>query len=279
MKRIAVILTSYNRCTKTLNCLSKLYEQLLPVDYVLDAYLVIDGSTDQTEESVIDRFPQVHIIKGDGTLFWNRGMHLAWDVASKSDKYNFTLWLNDDTELILGALSLLIRIAESKSNKAIIVGATCSYKDEQLTTYGGRKNNRGYTLIDVNGEIQECETFNGNCVLIPQVYFTTLGNLDYYFRHSFGDIEYGLRATASDIAIFIAPKHIGYCERNEGVPAFLSPRLSLVKRLKSLYSPLGFNPLEAFYLSRKYQSLGFAIIRFIKIHLNSIFPTFFYKRR
>lgn len=277
MKKIAILLTSYNRCDTTINCLTKIQSQIIPSNYSFDIYLVIDGSTDKTEELVKAKFPLTNIIKGTGELFWNRGMHLAWETASTMGLYYHYLWMNDDTELKDGALNSLIRIMESKNDNAIVVGSTCSIKDNTITTYGGR--DEGLTLIEPDSTVQECHTFNGNCVLIPHKCFIVLGNLDYYFRHSFGDIEYGLRANRKGISIFTTSQTIGHCNRNEGTPAFLSSKISLKKRLKILYSPLGFNPFEAFYLNRKYHSLIYALMLFIKVHLNSIFPTLFYKER
>ena len=83
MNRIAVLLTCHNRSEKTTACLHSLFQCYLPSDFVLDVFLVDDGSTDGTAELVTEKFPKVIIIHGDGNLFWNRGMHLAWSYASK----------------------------------------------------------------------------------------------------------------------------------------------------------------------------------------------------
>ena len=66
---------------------------------MLDIYLVDDGSNDGTNESVSKLFPMVNIILGDGTLFWNKGMRLAWKTAAEKQDYEFYLWLNDDVLL------------------------------------------------------------------------------------------------------------------------------------------------------------------------------------
>lgn len=42
-----------------------------------DVFLVDDESTDGTSEAIKSEFPEVSIIKGDGSLFWNRGMYTA----------------------------------------------------------------------------------------------------------------------------------------------------------------------------------------------------------
>lgn len=105
---IAVLLTVHDRKNKTLRCLENLYKQVLPNYLRLDIYLTDDGCTDGTPEAIKRQFPKVHIIKGDGNLFWNRGMYRAWEEAAKQD-YNFYLWLNDDSYLFDGALFTLVR--------------------------------------------------------------------------------------------------------------------------------------------------------------------------
>lgn len=85
---IAVLLTVHDRKNKTLRCLENLYKQVLPNYLRLDIYLTDDGCTDGTPEAIKRQFPKVHIIKGDGNLFWNRGMYRAWEEAAKQD-YNF----------------------------------------------------------------------------------------------------------------------------------------------------------------------------------------------
>src|SRR5574344_1109723 len=91
---IAAILTCHNRKQKTLKCLAS----LLNVIPDIDIYLCDDGSTDGTSDEVLKMFNHVHILKGDGTLFWNRGMFTAWAEAIKGH-YNYYLWLNNDIEL------------------------------------------------------------------------------------------------------------------------------------------------------------------------------------
>ena len=56
-----------------------------------------DGCTDGTIEAVRDKFHDVRIVKGDGSLFWNRGMLKAWEAASTEKSYDYYIWLNDDT--------------------------------------------------------------------------------------------------------------------------------------------------------------------------------------
>ena len=96
--RTAVLITCHNRKPKTLACLTALFNQEPSPDVTIDVYLVDDGSTDGTTEEVHQTYPQVKILQGDGSLFWNGGMRKAFAEALKQD-YDYYLWLNDDTVL------------------------------------------------------------------------------------------------------------------------------------------------------------------------------------
>ena len=96
MTSIAVLMTCHNRVNSTLECLAHLYEQTALDRVVLSVYLVDDGSSDGTGEQVHERFPDVNVLKGDGSLFWNGGMHRAFGEALKVG-FDYYLWLNDDT--------------------------------------------------------------------------------------------------------------------------------------------------------------------------------------
>lgn len=135
-KRIAVLLTVFNRRETTLACLESLFSGSVPEGYSIEVYLTDDGCTDGTADAVRERFPDVRIVAGDGSLYWNRGMIAAWNEAAKSDP-EFYLWLNDDTTLLSDAIGNLIRTAE-KNPGCIIVGTCHASDNPDRITYGGR---------------------------------------------------------------------------------------------------------------------------------------------
>ena len=261
-------MTVHNRKEKTLNCLTRLFENKI-IDSNIICYLTDDGCTDGTVDAVTRVFPQVKIISGDGTLFWNRGMYKAWEMALQ-DKPDYYLWLNDDTLLDNHAVTTLIDTASKYKNKVIVVGSTCDLSGN--LSYGGREMSRKHKIIAPNSvETKECATFNGNIVLIPNRVVDIIGIIDPFFHHSFGDIEYGLRATKNGIKCIIAPGFLGICERNNPIPLFRRKQYSLFRRYELLYSPLGFNPIEDFYLNKKYYPFWKCLLWYIKLHLNVLF--------
>ena len=270
LKNIAALLTCHNRREKTLLCLKNLYDCRLPEGFLLDVFLVDDGSTDGTSDAVRDRFPSVNIISGAGDLFWNRGMHLAWTEAAKKD-YDYYLWINDDTFLYPNAISELIECSKQENDQKICCGSTCAVSDKNKITYGGRITKKGKELIP-NGQRQKCDYFNGNLVLIPKSVYALLGPNDPHYRHAVGDYEYGLRAARNGIESVVAPYVSGECDEHESLSGWCNPQVPMLKRLKLLYSPLGNHPIEFFRFENMHYGLRSACFHFITNHLRAICP-------
>ena len=244
LNKIAVLLTSHNRKLTTLNCLSALFAQTLPEGVEVCVYLVDDGSTDGTGDVVRQTYPQVKVLSGDGSLFWNGGMRLAFAEALKNN-YDYYLWLNDDTILYPNALSLLLSqsylLAEQGYSRAILVGSTQESKNGKLSYGGLRRSSRfhplQFRLIEPGDKATPCDTMNGNCVLIPRAVATTVGNLDPAFIHNLADYDYGLRARRQQCSIWLAPNYVGTCKSH--LPDWQKPGLTFQNRLQKVSQPKG----------------------------------------
>jgi GT2 family glycosyltransferase len=242
--KIAVLLTCHNRKLKTLACLSALFAQTLPEKVEVCVYLVDDGSTDGTEEAVRQTYPQVKVFQGDGNLFWNGGMRIAWTEAMKYN-YDYYLWLNDDTILYPQALSLLLseshRLAKQGESRAILVGST-QEPDNGTLSYGGLRqvswvHPLQFQLIEPSEDAQPCDTMNGNCVLIPREVVQLVGSLDSVFIHNLADYDYGLRARRKGCSIWLVPSYVGTCSSH--LPAWRERSLTWQERLKEVNHPKG----------------------------------------
>ena len=267
---IAVLLTCHNRKDKTLQCLTALYAQTgIAEAYTIEVFLVDDASTDGTGEAIKKQFPEVNIILGNGDLYWNRGMLLAWETAANIKEYDYYLWLNDDTILFEFALGILIEKGELTFSKQILVGATISEISKNIT-YTGFKFDK--VKISPNNDWQKCDFFNGNIVLIPNFVFLKVGFLDKCFSHALGDFDYGMRASKLGFEHLLATKPLGICESNDVEPIWRRPQVSLFKRIKYLYTPLGNNPIEFFIIDYRKNGVFSAIFHFCTIHLRVFLP-------
>ena len=267
---IAVLLTCHNRKDKTITCLDSLFKAYLPFNYNLDVFLVDDGSTDGTGQAIKEKFSQVNIIQGNGNLYWNRGMHLAWKIASNKRDYDFYLWLNDDVLIHSNALTTIITDSIEKP-ESIICGAMQSALQKNNITYGG-KNKEG-KLIKPTGKPTPCMFINGNMVLIPKEIVRSIGILDPFYPHAIGDYEYGLRAIKAGYQCYVSSDFTGFCENNPTLPKWCLSNVKLLERLKSLYSPLAnSHPYYFFIYEYKYQGLLVALKHYITIHLRLLYP-------
>lgn len=270
MQTLAVLITCFNRKFKTLKSLENLYAQLPLKGYVIDVFLTNDGCTDGTPEAVGENFPEVHIINGDGNLYWNRGMHTAWKHAAETKDYDYYLWLNDDTMIYEKALYFLLSTSEAYQDRYIVVGSTCAPEDPSRITYGGRIN-KGI-LLRPTEEPLECDYFNGNIVLFPKSVYQKMGMNDPVFRHALGDFDYGKRAKKMGIQSIVAPYILGECEEHKSLPVWCNPKQPFKKRWKAFRSPLGYNPEEFFIYERRHSGFVMACFHYITNHLRVICP-------
>jgi hypothetical protein len=275
MKYWAVLLTVFNRKEKTLECLSRLFDQLPVEDLQIDVFLTDDGCTDGTAEAVENLFPSVHILKGNGDLFWNRGMLMAWKAAAETRNYDAYVWLNDDTYVYEDMLDSLVQAAKQTSDSAILVGVTEDATHSKLT-YGGRL--REGMIPHPTGELTPVEYFNGNIVLVPRSVFLQLGYLDDYFTHSKGDFDYGLRARKKGIAIYQVGKVLGLCDAHPSVDPWCNPAVPFLKRWNMLHRPNGMPPRETFYFEKQHYSIIVACLHYLTVHIRCLFPKWWIRR-
>ncbi len=272
MKRIAILITVFNRIQNTRYCLERLYAQETNAHF--DVFLVNDGSTDNTERVILEDFPKVHLIKGSGDLYWNRGMCLAWEKALQSEQYDSFIWLNNDTFLLDGSLKYLLKMADQTNYEAILCGSIASPHDPTQQTYGGGFYLENKLKLNYpNGKLNPASIINGNCVLIPFKVYEKLGTLDKTFTHAMGDFDYGLRAVKKGIPVFTTD-FVATCEKNISVPVWCNPSKKVQDRWKNLYHPLGRSEPDKFFIySLRHFGLLNACKVFFSQHLRMAFPS------
>lgn len=252
-----------------MSCIQALFEQNgINEKFTIEVFLVDDGSTDGTSEAIQTQFSEVNIIHGDGNLYWNRGMYLAWKTAAAASDFDYYLWLNDDTFLFNNSILTLFI---STYPNSIVTGTTQS-KINHNPTYGGYISTCNH-LIAPNGVYQKSDYSNGNCVLIPKYVYEQVGNLDPIFHHALGDFDYSLRARKMGIEIRVAPQFVGHCETHSVTPKWRTDSINFIERLKNLYTPLsGCYPPEFYIFDKRHNGVLIACKHYFSIHLRCLFP-------
>jgi GT2 family glycosyltransferase len=245
MKVLSALITCHNRKEQTIASLERLFQQTLPPGIELTVYLVDDGCTDGTADAVRERYPSVSVIPADGSLFWCRGMRLAWERAAQSDP-EYYFWLNDDTMLRRDVLTTFLQTADKAKRSACIVVGSCCDAATGAQTYGGQrllgKHPGQLSLIVPDAAVvKDCDTFNGNCVLVTRAAYHALGIMR-VFKHSTGDTDYGLMARRQAIPILLTPGFVAECATNPQLLSWRNRQLSRAQRFRNLTGRKGLPP-------------------------------------
>lgn len=249
--KIAVLLTCFNRREKTVACISSLGNG--QEGQRLHFIVTDDNSSDGTKEALQQLPFEITVLDGNGKLFWNGGMRKAFAYALKHcKKYEYVMLVNDDVVFYEDALpNLLSRFQHTKTD--VVVGSTCDDKKEM--SYGGvRKRSKlfaRYELIPPGKEPKECDTFNGNCVLLKTDVFVKNGNLDPAYIHSMSDYDYGMALRRNGYRIVNAKYHVGECNDNDKKGTWLDTSLPRKKRLELKEGPKGLPRQDWFHFVKK----------------------------
>lgn len=257
-KRIAVLLTCFNRKEKTLQCLNSLESLLLPDNVELTTFLVDDGSKDGTSQAVREQHPSVRILCGDGSLFWAGGMRLAWQTARNEAAFNFYFLINDDTVLYPDSLSELLKadfFAHSAYGKSgVYVGSTIDPLSGDHS-YGGEKLIRSgdYSARKIipDGTYQICDFANANILLVSAAVVDKQGIFDTRYVHSIADYDYAMQANRNGFPVLLLPRYAGECVYDHTVPEE-EPVVPLKQRIKRLFGVKGYAFREFLYFIRKF---------------------------
>jgi GT2 family glycosyltransferase len=270
MINIAVIMTVFNRKQITINGLNSLQTAInrLGKNYLFDIYMTDDGSTDGTSTAVSKLYPNVHILLGDGNLYWSGGMRKAWQTAiDRGIKYDYYLWFNDDAVLFDDALTTMFETVDKFGNNTIISGAFCDKNGN--VSYGGKDKTGKWLSPNDNAQVHY---MNGNLVLIPNNVYQILGNIDKIYVHGLGDWDYGLRAIENGLDVKISHKYVGVTDRHDAdLVACWSNKFHLRERFKMFYGQKS-HPSIQFVFYKRHFGLVNAIIKFIITHIYTLFP-------
>ncbi|WER47332.1 glycosyltransferase [Cupriavidus sp. WKF15] len=273
--KIAAIMTCHNRRNKTIAAISKLHEAAEAAGIAPSVWITDDGSRDGTRDALLKLDLAVNVIDGDGSLYWGGGTYKAFQAALNArDDFDFFLLLNDDTDLYPGALVKLLdcyTAGRGRDKPRIVVGATVGVNSEDCS-YGGLIRGRilkkmSFRRIGIKQFSVECDSMNGNCVLIDKASVAILGPNDPTFKHTLGDLDYGLRAKRSGIEILQSAGAVGVCERNSIPGSYLDTSLPLKRRVKLMAGVKGF-PFPQWYIFCRRHGGGLWIYHLLMPYIN-----------
>ena len=261
--KIAVLMTCHNRREMTLRCLRAFADAAKEVErqcgdgkWKLHIFLVDDGSTDGTGEAVQKWHEGIsssststfhlHLIPGSGSLYWAKGMRLAWEAAvdrghdgedAVATKWDGFLWLNDDVVLRPDTLSTLLHFYTANKD-AVIVGEL--------------ENAQGEIVYGKRGDL-----FTGNFVLVPRSVYEKIGMICGEFAHAWADSDYALRCKRAGVPV-VSCGVVGTSEGHPNRPSLKG--IGLGRRWRMLWDPKGWCVHDLWLYRRRNWGVCVAIV-------------------
>jgi GT2 family glycosyltransferase len=197
----AVVIPVHGGLPLTVRCLESLRRcDPLPVMVVI----VDDGSPDDTAPHLATHYPDVHVVQGDGNLWWGGATNVGCNYAIDRGARRLILLNNDNVELSQNLLRELVRLVDERGG---CVGATTIMETPDgrrlIFGSGGVLDWRGRgTILRRSGEwfqasdaVTECDWLPGMAAAFEADLFLQLDGIDAAtFPQSRGDADFTIRA-------------------------------------------------------------------------------------
>jgi GT2 family glycosyltransferase len=220
---LAIIIPVFNRIDYTKKCLSNLVTIKISSESInkrLSIVVVDDGSRDGTSEWIRKFHPDVHIVYGDGNLWWsggvNKGISYAIDVLNS----DYILWWNNDIIAAPDYFSELFGIIE-KSPVDIVIGSKIYRMNNDLLFGMGGRFDPVWGYYDMYGHNQtdseelkksfEVDWFPGMGTTFHRTVFEKIGLVDEEnFPQYHGDSDFTFRAKKAGFKLIAYPELVIY---------------------------------------------------------------------
>jgi GT2 family glycosyltransferase len=166
--------------------------------------VVDDGSPDDTAAHLATHYPEVHVVPGDGNLWWGGAVNVGCAYAIDRGSQTLILLNNDNQKLSPNLLRELERLVRERGG---VVGATTLIEapdgSRRIIGEGGildwrgrgtvlRRANERYREVD---RVNECEWLPGMALAFDAELFRRLGGIDTAtFPQIRGDADFTIRA-------------------------------------------------------------------------------------
>lgn len=241
MTKIAVVLAVHNRKSLTDRFLETITKQSFD-DYKV--IIVDDGSTDGTSKMISEKYPQVHLIEGNGSLWWSASTNMAIEYAMRSFKPEYICTMNDDTEADFHLLEELYTTASS-NNKSIVGCFSYDIKDKKKLLYDGSCINwitgrireiNSTAIKNSEEDVISVTYYVGRGVLIPSEVFVQCGMYDAErFPQSWADNDLIFRAKRKGYKILSAKRAVQYIYAEESKHLQLKKEVGLSNYVNYLF--------------------------------------------
>lgn len=204
---ISIVIPVFNRKEYTRECLLSLQKQ---TDQRFKVVIVDDGSTDGTEDMLREEFPEVEVLKGNGSLFWTAGVNMGIRHALKQGA-PLIMTMNND---VITDERLIEKMYFWHAQKPeALLGALELDANTQQPIFGGERLNWLLNTIeevlptlskDEQKGLHAVTHLPGRGLLIPRAVIEKIGLFDQdRFPHYIADYDYTHTARRAGFELFV----------------------------------------------------------------------------
>ena len=183
---IYILIPVYNRIAKTINCIDSIVKE---DKQNLQIIVIDDNSSDGTKQTIHEKYPEVIVLNGTGSLFWTGAVSYGIDyVLSICEKGDWVLLLNNDVQITEGVLKKLINFSIRKNRNVLVNALSVDLGDKKTIIKSGTiikswffnitkhvYHNDKISNIKSNDPV-EVDLLTGRCLLHPVEVFLSAGN-------------------------------------------------------------------------------------------------------
>lgn len=217
MFNIAIIIPIHNRLELTIKGLEaikrsiKFAQNNSVVSHIYEIVVIDDGSTDGSYKWISSNHPDIHLLTGDGNLWWSGAVNNGVNFAIRNFDSSFIVILNPDTipkEDYFYNLSQCL----NQGGKKIIGSRVLDIKTNSLLfTLKSFNRYTGLSRNITNDQIAEQKWVTGMGMVVPTLIFKQIGFFDAkQFPQYFGDIDFCLRASTANFNVSASNKLVIY---------------------------------------------------------------------
>ena len=193
-----------------------------------ETIVVDDGSMDGTADMVAENFPDVHLLRGDGNLWWTGAINVGIRHAlTRADAEDAILVINDDLEVDADYLHTLYEVWQ-KIPHALIGSVIVTIKHPNIIEDGGRIVNWWTAKHKILNSRRQLSDFPKDyCVdvsfltgwgtLIPVQVFHEIGLYDDKHFQQCGDTELPVRARNYGFRLLVSYNAVIRIHTDDGI--------------------------------------------------------------
>lgn len=207
---VYILVACHNEKDRVINLLDDLSNQTYSNTHLV---LVDDGSTDKTPELVKKKYSKVHIIHGNGKLWWTGSIAkgVKW-ILNKAEKKDYVITINSDCRVSKNFVKNLL-IAIIKRKNTIIGSVIRDINTNKLSDSAIKINWKTGKFTQVlnfsKRKLINSDVLSTKGTIFPISIFTKIGNFNALkLPHYLSDYEFTLRAKESGYKLYTTPTSI-----------------------------------------------------------------------